>query len=96
MDDKELFEIDLVEEFAFAANKFIYTEKGPVVCYDCDAVLAYLITQEGMTHDAAIDYMDETMEGVRFIWIHDIDLDVELIPDDKPHLSIVPKKEDMH
>jgi hypothetical protein len=36
------------------------------------------------------------MEGVRFIWIHAIDLDVELIPDDKPHLSIVPKKEDMH
>ena len=96
MDDNELFEIDLVEEFAFAANKFIYTEKGPVVCYDCDAVLSYLITQEGMTHDAAIDYMDETMDGVRFIWIHDIDLDVEMIPDDKPHLSIVPKKEDMH
>jgi hypothetical protein len=89
MDDKELFEIDLVEEFAFSVNHFIYTAEGPVACYDCDAVLAYLITQEGMTHDAAIDYMDETMEGVRFIWIHAIDLDVDLTPDDHPHLRLV-------
>jgi len=42
-----------------------------------------------MTHDAAIDYMDETMDGVRFIWIHAIDLDVELTPDDQPHLRLV-------
>jgi hypothetical protein len=96
MDDNELFEIDLIPEFAFAATHFLYSEGGQVVCYDCDAVLAYLIDEHGMAHDAAIDYMDETMEGVRFIWIHAIDLDVELIPDDKPHLSIVPKKEDMH
>lgn len=90
MDDDETFLIDLVPEFAFAANKFLYSEGGPVVCYDCDAVLAYLIDEQGMTHDAAIDYMDETMDGGgRFVWLHDIDLDVELTPDDKPHLRLV-------
>jgi hypothetical protein len=90
MDDKELFEIDLVPEFAFAATHFLYSEGGQVVCYDCDAVLAYLIDEQGMTHDAAIDYMDETMaEGGRFVWIHAIDLDVDLTPDDHPHLRLV-------
>ena len=90
MDDKEVFEIDLVEEFAFAATKFLYSAGGPVVCYDCDAVLAYLVTQEGMTQEAAMDYMDETMEGIRFVWLHDIEvLDVDLTPDDRPHLRLV-------
>ena len=89
MDDKEVFEVDLVEEFAFAANKFIYAEGGPVVCYDCDAVLAYL-AEQGMDYDTAIDYMDEAMVGARFVWTHDIDFDVDFKPDgDKPHLRLV-------
>ena len=89
MDEKEVFEVDLVEEFAFAAYKFIYAEGGPVVCYDCDMVLAYL-AEQGMDYDTAIDYMDEAMEGGgRFVWAHDIDFDVDLSPDDKPHLRLV-------
>ena len=88
MDEKEVFEVDLVEEFAFAANKFIYAEGGPVVCYDCDAVLAYL-AEQGMDYDTAIDYMDDAMEGARFVWTHDIDFDVGFNPDDKPHLRLV-------
>ncbi len=89
MDEKEVFEVDLVEEFAFAANKFIYAEGGPVVCYDCDAVLAYL-AEQGMDYDTAIDYMDEAMVGARFVWTHDIDFDVDFNPGgDKPHLRLV-------
>jgi len=88
MDDKEIFEVDLVEEFAFAAKKFLYAEGGPVVCYDCDAVLAYL-EEQGYSENEAVDYMDEQMEGSRFVWLHDLDLDVKLEPDPKPHLRIV-------
>ena len=89
MEDKEVFEVDLVEEFAFAATKFIYAEGGPVVCYDCDAVLAYL-AEQGMDYDMAIDYMDSAMEGSRFVWTHDIDFDVGFSPDgNKPHLRLV-------
>ena len=88
MDDKEIFEVDLVEEFAFAAKKFIYAEGGPVVCYDCDEVLAYL-AEQGMDYDTAINYMDEQMEGARFVWLHDLDFDVTMSPDPKPHLRLV-------
>lgn len=89
MDDKEVFEVDIHEEFAFAAQKFIYAEGGPVICYDCDKVLEYLIEGQGLDYDSAINYMDEQMEGMRFVWTHDIDLDVELTPDPKPHLRLV-------
>ena len=87
MDEQEVFEVDLVTEFAFAATKFIYAEGGPVVCYDCDAVLAYL-ADLGMDYEEAIDYMDEAMEGARFVWTHDIDFDVTA-PPDKPKLRLV-------
>ena len=87
MDEQEVFEVDLVTEFAFAATKFIYAEGGPVVCYDCDAVLAYL-ADLGMDYEEAIDYMDEAMEGARFVWTHDIDFDVSSTPD-KPKLRLV-------
>lgn len=87
MDNEEVFEVDLVAEFAFAANKFIYAEGGPVVCYDCDMVLDYL-AEQGMDYDEAIEYMDEAMEGARFVWTHDIDFDVGS-PPQKPTLRLV-------
>ena len=80
--------MELVEEFAFAAKKFIYAEGGPVICYDCDAVLEKL-AEDGMGYDDAIDYMEEVTEGSRFVWLHDIDFDVEMSPDPKPHLRLV-------
>jgi hypothetical protein len=86
MDDKEIFEVDLVEEFAFAAKKFLYADGGPVICYDCEAVLEYL-EEQGYEEEAAIDYMDEQMVGSRFVWLHDLDLDVSFSP--KPHLTLV-------
>lgn len=86
--DEEIFHLDLVEEFAFAAKKFIYTEAGPVICYDCDAVVERL-QDDGMTEDEALDYMDEAVAGSRFVWLHDVDFDVELAPDPKPHLRLV-------
>ena len=86
--DMEVFELDLVEEFAFAAKKFIYAEGGPVVCYDCDAVIAHL-EEQGMGYDEAIDYMESAVEGSRFVWLHDVDFEVDYSPDPKPHLRLV-------
>jgi hypothetical protein len=86
--DEEIFELELIDEFAFAATKFIYADGGPVVCYDCDAVIAYL-AELGMGYDEAIDYMEETVTGSRYVWLHDIDFDVEFTPNDKPHLRLV-------
>ena len=86
--DEEIFELELIDEFAFAATKFIYADGGPVVCYDCDAVIAYL-EELGMGYDEAIDYMEETVSGSRYVWLHDIDFDVEFTPSDKPHLRLV-------
>jgi glutaredoxin-related protein len=92
-DDTEVFELDLVAEFAFAAKKFIYAEGGPVICYDCDEVLAYL-ADNGFDYDEAMEYMDSQMEGARFVWTHDIDFDVQAIK--KPSLKLVPNKKDFH
>lgn len=86
--DEEIFQLDLVEEFAFAASKFIYAEGGPVICYDCDAIIEKLMA-DGMDYESAIDYMEETAQGSRHVWLHDIDFDVELSPDPHPHLRLV-------
>ena len=87
--DEEIFQLDLIEEFQFAARKFTYTQEGPVICYDIDAIIEKLMTEDGMSYDDAILYMDEAAAGSRSIWLHDIDFDVELTPDPKPHLRLV-------
>lgn len=86
--DEEIFELDLIEEFAFAATKFIYADGGPVVCYDCDAVIEYL-AELGMDYDEAIDYMEQTVTGSRYVWLHDIDFEVEFEPNPGSHLRLV-------
>ena len=87
--DEEIFNLDLIEEFAFAAKKFTYGPNGPVICYDCDAVLEKLMEIDGMSYDEAIEHMDESVAGSKFVWLHDIDFEVDFAPDDKPHLTLV-------
>lgn len=93
--DEEVFELELIDEFAFAATKFIYADGGPVVCYDCDAVIAYL-EELGMGYDEAIDYMEQAVTGSRYVWLHDIDFDVAFETSAVPHLTLVPNKKDLH
>jgi len=30
------------------------------------------------------------------LWIHPLELEVEFVADDKPHLTLVPSKKDLH
>ena len=86
--DDGVFELDLIEEFAFAAKKFTYGPDGPVICYDCDAILEKLV-EDGMSYDEAIDYMDQSVTGTRFVWLHDVDFEVDFDPHPGPHLRLV-------
>ena len=87
--DEEIFALDLVEEFAFAATKFTYSPEGPVVCYDCEAILERLIDVDGMSYDDAIDHIEVSLLGSKAVLLHDIDFEVEFELTPGPHLRLV-------
>lgn len=91
MDDEDVFEVDLITEFAFAAQKFVYDANGEAVaCYDVDAVVEYLTDVECMSEDEAIEYMGEAAEGCRLLWLHTIEyLPEGTRPKGRPHLKVV-------
>ncbi len=59
-----------------------------IVCYDKEKVIDQLQV-DGMSYDDAIEHMDQSVAGSKFVWLHDIDFDVEFTPDNKPHLRLV-------
>ena len=77
----------------------MFDEDGtPVPCYSSGMVVEQLM-KEGFTEEEAVDFISTETEGAKILWIQPLELQPAFTHDDKPHkrhLSIVPKKEDMH
>ena len=87
-DSTELIEL-LVDEYNDALLGCVYDEEGtPVPCYSSAAVMQRLVS-EGYGEDEAMDTVEAATQGMRLLWIHELELTPEFTPDNKPHLRLV-------
>jgi len=96
-DDTEVEMIELLgDEYADALLGAVFEDDGtPVPCYSSSAVMNHLLLS-GHDEDSALAAVEEATEGMKMLWIHDLELEVEFVADDKPHLTLVPSKKDLH
>jgi hypothetical protein len=92
MDDEsevtELIEL-LGDEYNEALLGCVYDEDGtPVPCYSSAAVMQRLVN-EGYGEDEALEAVEVATDGMRLLWIHELELSPEFSPDNKPHLRLV-------
>ena len=92
MDDEsevtELIEL-LGDEYNEALLGCVYDEDGtPVPCYSSAAVMQRLVN-EGYEEDEALEAVEAATDGMRLLWIHELELTPEFSPDNKPHLRLV-------
>lgn len=92
MDDEsevtELIEL-LGDEYNEALLGCVYDEDGtPVPCYSSAAVMQRLVN-EGYGEDEALEAVEAATDGMRLLWIHELELTPEFSPDNKPHLRLV-------
>jgi hypothetical protein len=92
MDDEsevtELIEL-LGDEYNEALLGCVYDEEGtPVPCYSSAAVMQRLVN-EGYEEDEALEAVEAATDGMRLLWIHELELSPEFSPDNKPHLRLV-------
>ena len=92
MDDEsevtELIEL-LGDEYNEALLGCVYDEDGtPVPCYSSAAVMQRL-ANEGYEEDEALEAVEAATDGMRLLWIHELELSPEFSPDNKPHLRLV-------
>jgi|SaaInlStandDraft_1057018.scaffolds.fasta_scaffold518620_1 hypothetical protein len=92
MDDEsevtELIEL-LGDEYNEALLGCVYDEDGtPVPCYSSAAVMQRLVN-EGYEEDEALEAVEAATDGMRLLWIHELELSPEFSPDSKPHLRLV-------
>jgi hypothetical protein len=96
-DDTEVEMIELLgDEYADALLGAVFEDDGtPVPCYSSAAVMDYLLLS-GHDEDSALAAVEEATEGMKMLWVHPLELEVEFVADDKPHLTLVPSKKDLH
>ena len=92
MDDEsevtELIEL-LGDEYNEALLGCVYDEDGtPVPCYSSAAVMQRLVN-EGYGEEEALEAVEVATDGMRLLWIHELELSPEFSPDNKPHLRLV-------
>ena len=92
MDDEsevtELIEL-LGDEYNEALLGCVYDEDGtPVPCYSSAAVMQRLVN-EGYEEDEALEAVEAATDGMRLLWIHELELTPDFSPDNKPHLRLV-------
>jgi hypothetical protein len=92
MDDEsevtELIEL-LGDEYNEALLGCVYDEDGtPVPCYSSAAVMQRL-ANEGYEEDEALEAVEVATDGMRLLWIHELELTPDFSPDNKPHLRLV-------
>ena len=93
MDDENQESTELIEllgdEYNDALLGCVYDEEGtPVPCYSSAAVMQRLIS-EGYGEDEAMETVEAATQGMRLLWIHELELEPEFTPDKKPHLRLV-------
>jgi hypothetical protein len=93
MDDENQESTELIEllgdEYNDALLGCVYDEEGtPVPCYSSAAVMQRLIS-EGYGEDEAMETVESATQGMRLLWIHELELEPEFTPDNKPHLRLV-------
>ena len=95
-DDTEVEMIELLgDEYADALLGAVYDDDGtPVPCYSSAAVMDHLLLS-GHDEDSAMAAVEEATLGMKMLWIHPLELEVEFEADTRPHLTLVPKK-DLH
>jgi hypothetical protein len=47
------------------------------------------LVSEGYGEDEAMDTVEAATQGMRLLWIHELELTPEFTPDNKPHLRLV-------
>ena len=96
-DDTEVEMIELLgDEYADALLGAVFEDDGtPVPCYSSSVVMNYLLLS-GHDEDSALALVEEATENMRMLWIYPLELDVSFEADDKPHLTLVPSKKDLH
>ena len=73
--NKDRVDIDPLAEFEDALLGCVYEPNGnPVPCYDESAVIDQL-EHGGMSRDEATDYLDRITEGIKVVWVRDLELD---------------------
>jgi len=94
MDEYE--DIVLLDDFSYALVGCVYEPDGtPIPCYQAIKVWEQL-SSEGYSEEEADDFIEQYTAGIKVVWIHPLELRPEFTPDNRPHLTVVPKKEDMH
>ena len=90
MDDEvETEEIVLLEEYGDCLLGCVYSDDGtPVPVYSSEGVINKLM-DGGMSEPEAVEYVHFETDGMRLMWVHPIELDVQCDPDPKPHLRLV-------
>ena len=88
-DDTEVIEL-LGDEYEDALLGCVFADDGtPIPCYSSAAVIDRLL-MSGLDQEAALEAAEEATEGMRMVWVHPLELDVEFEPEDpKPHLRLV-------
>ena len=87
-EDTEVIEL-LDDQFTDALLGAVYDDEGtPVPCYSSAMVLD-LMLEQGHDEASALEAVEAATEGMKMLWIHPLELEVEFTPDDKPHLRLV-------
>ena len=94
MSDEEDTEVEMIEllsdEFTEALLGAVYDDEGtPVPCYSSAMVMDKLL-MDGHDEASALESVEAATEGMKMLWIHPLELEVEFDPDPKPrHLRLV-------
>ena len=87
-DDTEVIEL-LDDQFTDALLGAVYDEEGtPVPCYSSAMVMDKLL-MDGHDEASALEAVEAATEGMKMLWIHELELEPEFTPDTKPHLRLV-------
>ena len=91
MDDDLEFNMDVVEELAFAVVGCVYdSNQETVLAYNSQLIKDVLMSR--MDEDEAVDHIEEISEGYRCVWLYPIEVvDIEWNPEPppKPNLKLV-------
>jgi len=93
MSDEEDTEVEVIEllddQFTDALLGAVDDEEGtPVPCYSSAMVMDKLL-MDGHDEASALEAVEAATEGMKMLWIHELELEPEFTPDDKPHLRLV-------
>ena len=90
-DDTEVEMIELLDDqFADALLGAVFDDDGtPVPCYSSAVVMDKML-MDGHDEESAMEAVEAATDGMKMLWIHPLELEVEFEPDPKPrHLRLV-------